>query len=66
MNLRFVNEHERVSVADSFIPGYGELITSHKEGKEISVFATESRPRWQGHLTIKQLDEVEIKMQKQL
>jgi len=35
--------------------------TAHKEGKDISVFATESRPRWQGHLTIKQLDEAGIK-----
>jgi ribose 1,5-bisphosphate isomerase len=33
------------------------IATAHKEGKNIRVIATESRPRLQGHLTIKQLDE---------
>jgi ribose 1,5-bisphosphate isomerase len=28
---------------------------AHESGKEIKVFATESRPRWQGHLTAKEL-----------
>jgi len=32
------------------------ISAAHKEGKNIKVIATESRPRWQGHLTIKQLD----------
>ncbi len=31
------------------------------QGKEINVIATESRPRWQGHLTINQLDKMGIK-----
>ncbi len=31
-----------------------------RDGKEIRVVATESRPRYQGHLTIKRLDEVGI------
>ena len=31
------------------------------QGKEINVIATESRPRWQGHLTIDQLDKMGIK-----
>ena len=35
--------------------------TAFKQGKDISVIATESRPRWQGHLTIKQLDAIGIK-----
>ncbi len=30
--------------------------TAHDSGKEIKVIATESRPRYQGHLTIKTLD----------
>jgi len=33
------------------------IAAAHKEGKNIRVIATESRPRWQGHLTIRQLDE---------
>jgi ribose 1,5-bisphosphate isomerase len=37
------------------------IIAAHKEGKNINVIATESRPRWQGHLTMKQLDDEGIK-----
>lgn len=37
------------------------LAAAHKDGKNINVIATESRPRWQGHITIKQLDETGIK-----
>lgn len=37
------------------------LAAAYKDGKNIKVIATESRPRWQGHLTIKQLDETGIK-----
>jgi len=37
------------------------MAAAHKDGKNISVIATESRPRWQGHLTIRQLDEAGIK-----
>jgi len=37
------------------------IAAAHKEGKNIKVMATESRPRWQGHLTIKQLDDEGIK-----
>jgi len=37
------------------------MAAAHKDGKNISVIATESRPRWQGHLTIRQLDETGIK-----
>ena len=37
------------------------MAAAHKDGKNINVIATESRPRWQGHLTIKQLDEKGIK-----
>ena len=37
------------------------IAAAHKEGKNIKVIATESRPRWQGHLTIKQLDDEGIK-----
>lgn len=37
------------------------IVAAHKEGKNIKVIATESRPRWQGHLTIKQLDDEGIK-----
>lgn len=33
---------------------------AHEVGKEIRVFATESRPRWQGHITAKQLREAGI------
>jgi ribose 1,5-bisphosphate isomerase len=36
------------------------ITTAFKQGKRIEVIATESRPRWQGHLTIKQLDEAGI------
>ncbi len=31
--------------------------TAHRQGKEIKVYATETRPRYQGHLTIKELNE---------
>ncbi len=31
--------------------------TAYKQGKKIEVFATESRPRMQGHLTVKELSE---------
>lgn len=37
------------------------MAAAHKDGKNINVIATESRPRWQGHLTIKQLDDSGIK-----
>lgn len=37
------------------------MTAAHDDGKNIYVLATESRPRWQGHLTIKQLDEKGIK-----
>jgi ribose 1,5-bisphosphate isomerase len=37
------------------------MAAAHDNGKNIHVLATESRPRWQGHLTIKQLDEKGIK-----
>ena len=37
------------------------MAAAHKNGKNINVIATESRPRWQGHLTIRQLDETGIK-----
>ena len=37
------------------------MAAAYKDGKNISVIATESRPRWQGHLTIRQLDETGIK-----
>jgi ribose 1,5-bisphosphate isomerase len=33
---------------------------AHENGKRVEVIATESRPRWQGHLTAKQLREVGI------
>lgn len=35
---------------------------AHDVGKRIEVFATESRPRWQGHITAKQLREVGIEV----
>ncbi|MCZ7394113.1 MAG: ribose 1,5-bisphosphate isomerase [Candidatus Methanoperedens sp.] len=34
---------------------------AHAQGKAINVIATESRPRMQGHITIKQLDAIGIK-----
>lgn len=37
------------------------MAAAHDNGKNIHVLATESRPRWQGHLTVKQLDEKGIK-----
>ena len=37
------------------------IATAHAQGKDISVITTESRPRWQGHLNIKQLDKLGIK-----
>lgn len=37
------------------------MTAAHDSGKEIQVIATESRPRLQGHLTIKQLNEKGIK-----
>ena len=36
------------------------MAEAHAQGKDINVIATESRPRWQGLLTIKQLDELGI------
>ena len=33
---------------------------AHENGKKVEVIATESRPRWQGHLTVKQLREAGI------
>ncbi|MDD5473829.1 MAG: ribose 1,5-bisphosphate isomerase [Candidatus Methanoperedens sp.] len=37
------------------------MAAAHAQGKNINVIATESRPRMQGHLTIKQLDTLGIK-----
>jgi ribose 1,5-bisphosphate isomerase len=37
------------------------MASAHEQEKEIHVIATESRPRLQGHLTIKQLDSMGIK-----
>ncbi|MCL7415302.1 MAG: ribose 1,5-bisphosphate isomerase [ANME-2 cluster archaeon] len=36
------------------------IAQAHKDGKDINVIATESRPRLQGHLTIAQLNELGI------
>ncbi len=36
------------------------ITTAFKQGKQIEVIATESRPRWQGHLTVKRLSEAGI------
>lgn len=36
--------------------------TAHEKGKDVKVIATESRPRWQGHLTAKQLREAGIEV----
>ncbi|HIH43679.1 MAG TPA: ribose 1,5-bisphosphate isomerase [Candidatus Methanoperedenaceae archaeon] len=36
------------------------IATAHAQGKSIHVYATESRPRMQGHLTIKHLDKLGI------
>lgn len=36
------------------------ITTAFKQGKQIEVIATESRPRWQGHLTVKHLSELGI------
>ncbi|MCQ4153009.1 MAG: ribose 1,5-bisphosphate isomerase [Archaeoglobi archaeon] len=35
---------------------------AHEAGKRIEVFATESRPRWQGHITARQLREAGIEV----
>ena len=37
------------------------IAAAHRAGKEINVIATESRPRWQGRLTIGMLEEMGIK-----
>lgn len=37
------------------------IAAAHAQGKDIKIIATESRPRWQGHLTVKQLDDLGIK-----
>lgn len=37
------------------------MAEAHAQGKDINVIATESRPRLQGHITIKQLDKLGIK-----
>jgi ribose 1,5-bisphosphate isomerase len=37
------------------------MAEAHARGKDISVISTESRPRWQGHLTIKHLGKLGIK-----
>ncbi len=37
------------------------MAAAHAQGKEIRVIATESRPRLQGHLTLKQLDKLGIR-----
>jgi ribose 1,5-bisphosphate isomerase len=37
------------------------IAEAHAQGKDINVIATESRPRMQGHLTVKQLDMLGIK-----
>ena len=39
----------------------GCIIEAHRSGKEIEVFATEVRPRNQGHITIKTLNDAGIK-----
>jgi ribose 1,5-bisphosphate isomerase len=37
------------------------MAEAHAQGKDFTIIATESRPRLQGHLTIKQLDKLGIK-----
>ena len=39
----------------------GCIIEAHRSGKEIEVFATEVRPRYQGHITIRTLNDAGIK-----
>lgn len=34
--------------------------TAHKDGKDIRVFATEARPRYQGHITVQELSDNDI------
>lgn len=34
--------------------------TAHEEGKDIQVFATEARPRYQGHITVQELSDNDI------
>jgi ribose 1,5-bisphosphate isomerase len=41
----------------------GCIIEAHRRGKEIEVFATEVRPRNQGHITIRTLNDAGIKTQ---
>jgi ribose 1,5-bisphosphate isomerase len=41
----------------------GCIIEAHRSGKEIEVFATEVRPRDQGHITIRTLNDAGIKTQ---
>ena len=41
----------------------GCIIEAHRNGKEIEVFATEVRPRNQGHITIRALNDAGIKTQ---
>ncbi len=41
----------------------GCIIEAHRSGKEIEVFATEVRPRNQGHITIRTLNDAGIKTQ---
>ncbi|MCX9011448.1 MAG: ribose 1,5-bisphosphate isomerase [Candidatus Methanoperedens sp.] len=61
MGARRVRDGDTIMTHCNSAAAISIMAEAHAQGKDISVIATESRPRLQGHITIKQLDRLGIK-----
>lgn len=60
IGARRVRDGETIMTHCNSAAAISIIATAHSQGKDISVITTESRPRWQGHLNLKQLDKLGI------
>lgn len=61
MGARRVRDGDTIMTHCNSAAAISIMAQAHAQGKDITVIATESRPRLQGHITIKQLDKLGIK-----
>ncbi|MBE0521786.1 MAG: ribose 1,5-bisphosphate isomerase [Candidatus Methanoperedenaceae archaeon] len=61
IGARRVRDGDTIMTHCNSSAAFSIMAEAHSQGKNISVIATESRPRLQGHLTVKQLDGFGIK-----
>ncbi len=61
MGARRVRDGDTIMTHCNSAAAISIMAEAKAQGRDINVIVTESRPRWQGHLTIKQLDRLGIK-----